>query len=94
MLQHNPPHPGGVIERVYLKPNNLSSNEVAPKLQVSSSTFYRLVKGKSGVSPVMALKLSRVLGQSPESWLTMQHNFDLWKIKAEIDFSSYTSIKF
>lgn len=94
MLQHNPPHPGCVIERVYLKPNNLSSKELAAKLQVSSSTFYRLLKGKSGVSPVMALKLSRVLGRSPESWLAMQYNFDLWKIKAEIDLSTCKSIKF
>lgn len=94
MLQHNPPHPGSVIKRVYLKPNNLSSNVVAAKLKVSSSTFNRLINEKSKVSAIMALKLSKVLGRSPESWLAMQHNFDIGKVKSEIDLSHLISIKF
>lgn len=94
MQQHNPPHPGGFIKRVYLEPNNLGSNEVAAKLQVSPSTFNRLINEKADISPEMALKLSKVLGRSPESWLAMQNNFNLWKAKNEIDLSSYESIKF
>jgi addiction module HigA family antidote len=94
MQQHNPPHPGGFIKRVYLEPNNLGSNEVAAKLQVSPSTFNRLINEKADISPEMALKLSKVLGRSPESWLAMQNNFNLWKVKNEIDLSSYESIKF
>jgi addiction module HigA family antidote len=92
--QHNPPHPGGFIKRVYLEPNGLGSNEVAVKLQVSASTFNRLINEKSDMSPEMALKLSKVLGRSPESWLLMQDNFNLWKVKNEIDLSSYETIKF
>jgi antitoxin HigA-1 len=92
--QHNPPHPGGFIKRNYLEPFNLGSNEVADKLQVSHSTFNRLINEKSDVSPEMALKLSKVLGRSAESWLAMQDNFNLWKAKQEIDLSTYESIKF
>lgn len=92
--QHNPPHPGGFIKRVYLEPNGLGSNEVSAKLQVSASTFNRLINEKSDISPEMALKLSKVLGRSPESWLLMQDNFNLWKVKSEIDLSSYETIKF
>ncbi|MES2822170.1 MAG: HigA family addiction module antitoxin [Pseudomonadota bacterium] len=94
MQQHNPPHPGGFIRRVYLEPNALGSNEVAAKLHVSPSTFNRLINEKADVSPEMALKLSKVLGRSPESWLAMQDNFNLWKAKQEIDLSRYESIKF
>jgi addiction module HigA family antidote len=92
--QYNPPHPGGFIKRVYLEPNGLGSNEVAAKLKVSASTFNRLINEKSDVSPEMALKLSKVLGRSPESWLLMQDNFNLWKAKNDIDLSSYETIKF
>lgn len=92
--QHNPPHPGGFIKRVYLEPNGLGSNEVSAKLKVSASTFNRLINEKSDISPEMALKLSKVLGRSPESWLLMQDNFDLWKARNTIDLSSYESIKF
>jgi len=92
--QHNPPHPGGFIKRNYLEPFNLGSNEVADKLQVSHSTFNRLINEKADVSPEMALKLSKVLGRSAESWLAMQDNFNLWKAKQEIDLSTYESIKF
>lgn len=92
--QHNPPHPGGFIKRNYLQPFNLGSNEVADKLQVSHSTFNRLINEKADVSPEMALKLSKVLGRSAESWLAMQDNFNLWKAKQEIDLSTYESIKF
>lgn len=54
----------------------------------------RLVNGKAGISPVMELKLSKVLGRSPESWLAMQRNFDLWGAKLKTDLSDCVSIKF
>lgn len=77
MQQYSPPHPGAFIRRVYLQSNALNSCEVAARLQVNPVTFSRLANGKTGISPVMALKLSKVLGRSPESWLAMQRNFDL-----------------
>ncbi|MBV1883572.1 MAG: HigA family addiction module antidote protein [Pseudomonadales bacterium] len=92
--QYNPPHPGGFIKRVYLEPYGLGSNEVSAKLQVSASTFNRLINEKSDVSPEMALKLSKVIGRSPESWLLMQDNFNLSKAKNKIDLSNYDAIKF
>lgn len=94
MLQHKPPHPGGIIKRLYLEPHNLSSNDVAAKLRVSPGTFNRLINEKSAISPVMALKLSKVLGRSAESWLVIQRNFDLCKARSEIDLSCYVPIKF
>ena len=73
MTIHNPPHPGEFIREIYLEELAVSARMVAEKLMVSPSTFTRLLNGKSGVTPEMALRLSKVLGRSAESWLMMQN---------------------
>lgn len=92
--QHNPMHPGSFIKRVYLIPFNIASNELARKLQVSAGLVSRLLNGKTDISPAMALKLSKVLSRSPESWLLMQDNYDLYLAKKEIDLKKYEAIAF
>ncbi|PFG11542.1 MULTISPECIES: HigA family addiction module antitoxin [Marinobacter] len=77
MTMHNPPHPGDFIREVYLEPFGISSRQLALSLRVSPSTLSRLLKGDSGISPEMALRLSKVLGRTPESWLAMQDIYDL-----------------
>ena len=72
MSMHNPPHPGEFIREVYLEPYGLSYRSVSLKLKVSPSTFLRLIKGESNVSPEMALRLSKALGRSPESRLSVK----------------------
>jgi len=79
MAMHNPPHPGSFIKDIYIEPYGLSVRKVASYLKVSPSTFGRLINGEAGITPEMALRLSKVLGRSPESWLAMQNQFDLWK---------------
>ena len=88
MTMYNPPHPGEFIKDVYLKPLNVSPRSVALKLHVSPSTFSRLLNCKSAISPEMALRLSKCLGRTPESWLTMQDNYNLWHVKAKVDLSN------
>jgi len=78
MPMHNPPHPGEFIREVYLEPNDITGRQLAAKLGVSPSTLSRVLQGTSGISPEMALRLSKALGRSPESWLIMQDNHDLW----------------
>jgi addiction module HigA family antidote len=77
MGMHNPPHPGEFIVSTYMDPFGLSCRRLAEHLGVSASTLNRLLKGQSGISPEMALRLSKALGRSPESWLAMQDLFDL-----------------
>lgn len=79
MKMHKPLHPGAFIRQVYLEPLGISANRAATYLGVVPSTFGRLLLGTSDVSPVMAIRLSGVFGRTPESWLIMQNNFDLWK---------------
>ena len=94
MQMHNPPHPGEFIREIYLEPYALSIRSLAESLGVSASTLARVISGTSGVSPEMALRLSKAIGRSPESWLAMQHNYDLWQVRKSVDLSHVTSIEF
>lgn len=75
---HNPPHPGEFIQATYMEPYGLSCRYLAEQLDVSPSTLNRILKQKSGISPEMALRLSKALGRTPQSWLAMQDAYDLW----------------
>ena len=94
MAMHNPPHPGAFIQEVYLAPNEISCRELALKLGVAASTLHRVLNETSGVSPEMALRLAKALGRSPESWLTMQDNYDLWQAKQTLDLKKVGKIEF
>ena len=94
MAVYNPPHPGEFISEVYLEPNDLSVRELAGVLDVSPSTLSRLLNGATAVSPVMALRLSKALGRSPDSWLAMQSNYDLWHARRKVKLGKIAKLKF
>ena len=94
MPMHNPPHPGEFIREVYLEPNGITGRQLAAKLGVSPSTLNRALQGTSGISPETALRLSKALGRSPESWLSMQHNHDLWLARQKVDLDAVERIDF
>ncbi|MEA2078039.1 MAG: HigA family addiction module antitoxin [Candidatus Marinimicrobia bacterium] len=91
---YNPLHPGEFIRELYITPNNLSSRKIALKLKVSPSTFTRLLNGESNLTPEMALRLSIVLGRSPESWLQMQDNHSLWMARQRVDLTGIKKMVF
>jgi len=93
MAMHNPPHPGEFINGVYLDPYGVSHRKVAELLDVAPSTLIRLIKGDAGVTPEMALRLSKTLGRAPESWLAMQHNYDLWQARKKIDLRKVAKLE-
>ena len=95
MQQHNPPHPGALILRTYIEPFvEITGNKVADRLGVARSTFNRLLNGVSDISPEMALRLSRVLGGSAESWLSLQASYNLWRARLTFDAESLEPIDF
>ena len=87
MAMHNPPHPGEFIRETYIEPFDMSIRSLAENLGVAASTLARVVAERSAVSPEMALRLSKALGRSPESWLAMQDDYDLWQ--ASIPYSRW-----
>ena len=94
MAMYNPPHPGAFIQEVYLTPYKISCRELALKLGVAASTLSRVLNETSSVSPEMALRLSKAVGRSPESWLTMQDNYNLWQAKQTVDLKKVRKIEF
>ena len=94
MSMYDPPHPGEFIREVYLDPLEVSSRTVAAKLKVSPSTLTRLLNGQSSVTPEMALRLSKTLGRSPESWLAMQNCYDLWQMRQHFDVDQIEKLEF
>ena len=92
MPMHNPPHPGEFIREVYLDEFGISVRKVAENLGVSPSTLTRLLNCESNVSPEMALRLSKTLGRSAESWLSMQDSYNLWKARREVDLRDVKKI--
>ena len=93
MAMYNPPNPGEFITDVYLEPNGISGRELAEKLDVAASTLSRVLKGSSRVTPEMALRLSKAVGRSPESWLAMQDAHDLWVARQRIDLKRVGKLK-
>ena len=85
MRMHNPPHPGEIIREFCIEPLHLSVTEAANALGVTRKTLSALLNGRSGISPEMALRLSKVFGRTPEGWLRLQLQFDLWKTEQSVD---------
>jgi addiction module HigA family antidote len=77
MPMKNPPHPGRSIRTACLEPLNLSVTEAAEVLGVTRQTLNNVLHGKSGISPQMAIRLSKAFGSTPETWLRMQLAYDL-----------------
>lgn len=94
MTMYNPPHPGEFIHDIYMEPFGYSCRFVAKQLDVAGSTLSRILKGQSSISPEMALRLSKALGRTPESWLTMQDNYNLWQAKQNVSLTNVHSINF
>ena len=81
MRMKNPPHPGLHVRHDCLEPLKLSVTEGAKALGVTRQALNNLVNGKSGISPEMAVRLSKAFGGSPAVWLKMQMDFDLAQVE-------------
>jgi addiction module HigA family antidote len=83
MPMKNPPHPGSVVLHDCIKPLGLTITDAAAALGVTRPTLSELVNGKRGISPEMAVRLSKVFGGSAASWLTQQAHYELAHIDAD-----------
>jgi antitoxin HigA-1 len=73
----NPAHPGRIVRNACLEPLGLTVAEGAKVLGVTRQTLNNVINGKSGISPEMAIRLSKAFGSTPETWLRMQPSYDL-----------------
>ena len=85
MVMYNPPHPGEVIKELCLQPLGLTVTDAARGLGISRKTLSALLNGRFGISPEMAIRLSKAFGGSAESWLIQQAQYDLWQLMQKSD---------
>ena len=75
----SPVHPGEILMEEFLKPLGLSQSEFARRIKVNFRTIHDIVNRKRGISPEMALKLAEYFGTTPQFWMNLQRDYDLWK---------------
>ena len=80
MKTRHPTHPGGTLKRHYLETLNLTVSELAKSLGVSRKTLSRIVNEHGSITPDMALRLSKAFSTTPQLWLNLQQNYDLWHV--------------
>lgn len=85
MHMHNPPHPGEILKELYIEPLNLTVTETALGIGVSRKSLSELINGKYGVSPEMAIRLAKAFSTTPESWLNLQQQYDIWTAQKKCD---------
>jgi antitoxin HigA-1 len=83
MPMKRPPHPGTSVLHDCIDPLGLSITDAAAALGVSRNSLSELVNARRGISPEMAVRLSKAFGASAESWLTQQVQYDLAQIEAD-----------
>lgn len=78
---HNPAHPGEVL-REWL-PEGMTVTQAAKDLQVSRVTLSKVLNGKAAVTANLALRLAAWLSTTPDVWLNMQTQYDLWQAEQQ-----------
>ncbi len=84
-IRRRPTHPGEILREDFIPDYNLSVAELARYLGVSRQSINELLKERRAVSPAMAIRLSRLFGNSPEFWLNAQRGVDLWDAARSIE---------
>ena len=84
-IMFNPPHPGEILREECIKPLGITIKEAALKLGITRQNLSDIVNRKAGISPAMALKLAKAFKTSPDVWLGMQMQYDLWQAKQSVN---------
>jgi antitoxin HigA-1 len=82
-IKRKPIHPGKIIQEHYLKPLSITVTEMASTLGVSRKTLSKIINERGAITPDMALRLGRAFDTSPELWMNLQKNYDLWLAENE-----------
>ena len=78
-MKRQPTHPGKIIKEDYLKPLSLTISNLAGTLGVSRKTLSKIINERGAITPDMALRLARAFDTTPDLWLNLQNNHDLWQ---------------
>lgn len=78
-IKRKPTHPGKIIQEDYLKPLEITVTGMASILGVSRKTLSKIINERGAITPDMALRLGRAFDTTPELWMNLQKNYDLWQ---------------
>jgi addiction module HigA family antidote len=76
---HTHPHPGEILKDTVFEPLNLSVTDAAERLSMSRVALSRVINGKAGISPDLALRLEKAGVSTARFWVNLQANYDLWR---------------
>ncbi len=76
--KRKPTHPGIILNEDYIKPLNLNLQKLAERLSITRNTLFKIRAGKARVTPAIALSLAEAFDTTPQLWLNLQTNYDLW----------------
>jgi antitoxin HigA-1 len=82
-----PVHPGEILKELFIEPLGLTQAEFAQNLGITRKTLSMLLNEHQGVSAEMALRLSKAFNTSPDLWLNLQREFDLWHAEKKVKLS-------
>lgn len=92
MTINNPPHPGEILNELYLKENGLSISKTATNIGMSRQSLSELVNGKNGITAQTALKLAKAFNTTPRYWLNLQNVYDLNKAEKAINLDEVAEL--
>ena len=84
-IERQPTHPGRIIKEDYLLPLSLTIKDMAANLGVSRKTLSKIINERGSITPDMALRFSRAFDTTPDLWMNLQKNYDLWNAAQSSD---------
>ena len=82
-----PVHPGEILKEMFIKERGLTITEVAKGLNVARANLSAVINGHLGISPELAIKLSEAFGNTPQFWVNLQNNYELWHAEQKVNRS-------
>ena len=76
--KRKPTHPGEILQEDYIKPLKLNLQKLADRLGISRNTLFKIRAGLASITPAMALSLGEAFDTTPQLWINLQTNYDLW----------------
>lgn len=83
--KRKPNHPGVILDEMYIKPLNLNLQELAEHLGISRNSLFKIRTAKASMTPSLAIRLAEAFDTTPNLWLNLQQNYDLWIAENEKD---------
>ena len=80
-----PLHPGEILREDYIKKRGLTVTEVAKGIGIARANLSAIVNERAGISPELAVKLSKAFGNTAQFWINLQKNYELWHAERKVN---------